>query len=337
MIADRPRHILLIRPSALGDVCRTVPVLVSLKRAYPDAQVDWLVQDSFMDAVGVHPDLGRAIPFPRKELGRYGRSLRLGRVLGWMNSVRRNDYDLVVDAQGLLRSGLIARGTGARRRIGYANAQEGARWLYSERHFIDTTRHTVDRMLALLEAAGVKAVRDMRLYTTKADRSEAEALCAQPGLVLAPTSRWAAKRWPIERFVALTERLLTAGVDRVTIVGGPDEREQCAPLTDRFARDPRVVDLVGQTRIGVLMAVIEQARVVVANDSAALHMAVGFNRPMVALFGPTDVTRVGPYQREADVIEHRHPDDPLDHKNDALVSLMERITVDEVAAAVMAR
>ncbi len=366
-----PSRILLIRPSALGDVCRSVPVLVSLKRAFPEAAVDWLVQDSFVEAIEAHPDLHQAIPFPRKQLGRFMRTGRVDRVLGWMRSVRRNHYDLVVDAQGLLRSGLIARGTGARVRVGYANAQEGAAILYTDRHHIDRNLHAVDRMLALVEAAGVEPIADMKLYTSESARSEAETLCPDPTVVIAPTSRWAAKRWPIDRFADLTERLLesrcpdppssarresqcpdppssarresphhapkTAGGGTIAIVGGPGEEEQCAPLLERFADEPRVVNLVGRTSIGTLMAIIERARVVVANDSAALHMAVGFGRPTVALFGPTAVARVGPYQRQPEVIQHLEPGDTLDHKDAANVQLMERIRVEEVADITLQR
>ncbi len=330
MITPAPDNILIIRPSALGDVCRSVPVLVSLKRAFPGAAIDWLVQDSFVEAIEAHPDLDRAIPFPRKQLGRFMRTARVDRVLGWMRAVRRNNYDLVVDAQGLLRSGLIARGTGAKIRVGYANAQEGAAVLYTHKHHIDRNLHAVDRMLALVKAAGVEPIADMRLYTTEAARTEAETLCPEPATVIAPTSRWAAKRWPIDRFADLTGRLLDAGHGPIAIVGGPGEEGQCAPLLDRFAGESRVINLVGRTRIGVLMAIIERARVVVANDSAALHMAVGFGRPAVALFGPTHVARVGPYEREAEVIQHIQPEDTLDHKTEANVSLMERIQVEEV-------
>jgi len=335
MIAGSPRHILLIRPSALGDVCRTVPLVVSLKRAYPEAAIDWLVQDSFVEAVRAHPDLREAVPFPRKELGRFMKSGRIDRVLGWMNSVRRRDYDLVVDAQGLLRSGLIAWGTGSPRRVGFANAQEGAALFYNERHRIDRGIHTVDRMLGLLGAAGIEPVRDMRLSTTESDRVEAVGLCAEPGVVIAPTSRWPAKRWPIERFAEVVARLVEAGEPAVTIVGGPGEEPQCGPLLERFAGDARVTNLVGRTCVGVLMAVIERSTLVVANDSAALHMAVGFDRPTVALFGPTEVARVGPYQREAEVIQHLEAGDTLDHKRDEQVRLMERIGVEEVAAAAL--
>jgi len=114
------------------------------------------------------------------------------------------------------------------------------------------------------------------------------------------------------------------------IVGAASEREQCREVLEC---DPagRIVDLVGRTSIGELMALVERASLVVGSDSACLHMAVGFDRPLVGLYGPTDVARVGPYQRERWVIQKLAPDDVLDHKNDqAGASLMARITVDDV-------
>jgi ADP-heptose:LPS heptosyltransferase len=99
-----PSRILIIRPSALGDVCRTVPVLASLRRAWPQARIDWLVQDTFMDAIWYHPALTAAVPFPRAGLSADVKRLRLGRVLGWMGrTLREPGYDLVLDCQGLGR------------------------------------------------------------------------------------------------------------------------------------------------------------------------------------------------------------------------------------------
>jgi ADP-heptose:LPS heptosyltransferase len=95
-------------------------------------------------------------------------------------------------------------------------------------------------------------------------------------------------------------------------------------------KHPHFHDLIGATTIGQLMALVSRASMVIANDSAALHMAVGFNRALIALFGPTDVSRVGPFKREADVIQHLRESDVLTHKNPANVAIMERITVDEV-------
>ncbi|MFG0285085.1 MAG: glycosyltransferase family 9 protein, partial [Phycisphaerales bacterium JB039] len=156
--------------------------------------------------------------------------------------------------------------------------------------------------------------------------------------LLAPTSRWPAKRWPADRFRRLAEALLGQGaVDAVAVVGGPGEHNQCAPLADLAARDRRVVDLVGQTSVGGLMRLVQSAAVVIANDSAALHIAVGFDRPIVALYGPTDVNKVGPYGRAADVLQKLAPGDDLNHKRPENVRLMERVGVEEVLDAAIAR
>ena len=130
----------------------------------------------------------------------------------------------------------------------------------------------------------------------------------------------------------LGRRLLGAGAGRVVIVGGPGEREQVRPLLDWASGEPRAVDLIGETTVARLMAVVSRASLVVANDSAALHMAVGFDRALVALFGPTRVERVGPYRRDADVIQHARPGDRFEHKCDD-GEMISRIGVEEVVAA----
>ncbi len=332
-----PRKILLIRPSALGDVCRTVPVVASLRRAYPDAAIDWLVQDTFVDAVAHHPALRRVIPFPRKALGR---SLLRGNplpTLAFLRTLRSEHYDLTIDAQGLGRSGLFAWATRAARRVGYAHAPEGA-WLgYTHLAREPKSRHTVDRMLGLLRPLGVPAVSDLRLFADPQAVSDVVVEHAEPYALLAPTSRWASKRWPADRFAELARRLIERGVPRIVVVGSPSERNQCTPLLELAASSPRVTDRVGSTSVAQLMALVSRAKLVVANDSAALHMAVGFDRPTVALYGPTDVSRVGPYRRDADVVQHIRRRDPIDHKTDANVALMERITTDEVYDACIER
>lgn len=332
----KPQRILLIRPSALGDVCRTVPLVVSLRRAYSDAHIDWLVQDSFAGAIAAHPALSSVVAFPRRELGKASKHGNLLPAMKWMRAHLTGRYDLVIDAQGLLRSAIFARATKAPRRIGHADAREGATLLYTHR-VPSTATHTVDRMLELLPAAGAAPIADMQLYAPDADMHTAANEAPEGAVVLAPTSRWPAKRWPAERFAELTTRLLDAGAKAVVIVGGNSERDQIAPVLQLAEADDRVIDLVGRTSISSLLAHIARATLVIANDSAAAHIAVGFDRPLVALYGPTDVAKVGPYRREADVIQHVKPGDKLTHKDDATVELMQRISTDEVFAAAIAR
>jgi ADP-heptose:LPS heptosyltransferase len=191
-------------------------------------------------------------------------------------------------------------------------------------------------MLALVEAAGVEPIRDMRLYTGAKERAFVERhLGVRRYAVIAPTSRWPGKRWPADRFAAVAESLLTMGFDAVALVGGKSERDQCAPLLDLTTREPCVLDLIGATTVGELMALVYSSALVIANDSAALHMAVGFDRPALGLFGPTRVDLVGPYGRDADVIQHVEADEMLDHKHDADgMAFMARIGVGEVISRV---
>lgn len=336
MVSSRPENVLIVRPSALGDVCRTVPVLVSLRRAWPDARIDWVVRDSLAPAVAAHPDLTEIVPFPRSRFaGAWRRPAVAGEMVAWARALRRRRYDLVIDCQGLSRSGLITKLTGAPCRVGFRSARELAALAYTRRVDHDPAAHTVDAMLALVAAVGVEPVKDLRLHVNDDDRRWWADRRAAGGLdryaVLAPTARWASKRWPTDRWRDLAAAMAGHGHERLVIVGGPGEETQAAGIA------PEAMDLVGSITIGRTMAVIAAADVVVAHDSAPLHMAVGFDRPCVGLFGPTDPDIVGPYERPEAVVRpasaaparsyrHRHVDDEL----------MRRITVDDVLARVNA-
>jgi lipopolysaccharide heptosyltransferase I len=343
-----PARILIIRPSALGDVCRSVHVAASLRAAFPDAHIAWLVQRGFEDAVRAHPAVDEVLPFARREMARPWRP-RSGRALrAFVADLRRRRFDLVVDAQGLARSGLIALATGARTRIGFAGAREGAWLAYNRRVAAPADGHAVDRMLALAVAAGGRASVDLRLFVPAEDaawwererpwRSPSE----RPVVVLAPTARWRCKQWPAERFAALAAGQLAAGRN-VVLVGAPGEEVAVAAARPAGAPEAGgdaagVLDLAGRTRVGQMMAVLAGASAVVAGDSAALHMAAGLGVPTVALFGPTDPRLVGPRGGPTIVLRHVDPgEDPIRYRrlrdDDRH---MRRIEGDEVAAAVEA-
>lgn len=301
-----PERILIVRPSALGDVARTVPALVSIRRAWPDAQIDWLVNDHMADAVRHHPAVTEVIPFARERFGRVYRSWGAVReLLGLVGRLRRQRYDVVYDLQGLIRSGVLTAATRARRRVGAVDAGELAWMFYNCRHRIGPTPHTVDRMLAVLEADGIDPVRDMRLYVGEADRAWADDWLAKHGLVdapyavLAPTAKWLSKCWPAERFARIAQRLADLNMRDAVVVGAPGERDQVDAMLASAAPPPgsvRLRDLAGQTTVGQLMAILQTCSLLVCNDSGALHLALGLGRRAVGIFGPTDVDKVGPYR-----------------------------------------
>ena len=144
-----PQRILFIRPSALGDVVRSLPVVASLRAAFPEATIDWLVQTEFVDAVAAHPDVTAVIPFNRSRLGRWYLPGGLRSIRTLVGQLRERRYDLVIDGQGLGRSGYLARATRAPRRVGPDDAREFG-WLgYTQRVKRHKT-HTVERMLELV-------------------------------------------------------------------------------------------------------------------------------------------------------------------------------------------
>lgn len=333
---ETPSRILIIRPSALGDVCRTVPALVSLRRAFPNAEIDWLVQDAFADAIRYHPALTNVVEFHRNKLSKglaRGTTLPFWRFL---RSLRERRYDVVYDLQGLLRSGFFAWATRAPRRVGLQNARELG-WLgLTHRYFAPRTDHAVERMLQVLRHDGIPTCEDMRLYSAPQSAQKVAAdpeLKAGPYAVIAPTSRWTGKRWPADRFALVCSALLDKGYARVVLVGAPNEREQCAPLLELASRERRLIDRIGKTPIDDLMALIERSALVIANDSAVVHMAVGFARPLIGLYGATSPRLDGPFHREADVIYHP-PAQAVRHKSLATNELMLGITVEEVRARI---
>lgn len=309
----RGLRILIVRPSALGDVARTVPALVTLRHAHPDAQIDWLVHEAYRDAVAHHPALSGTIPFPRGRFGRFWTPTMWGRLGSYCMSLRQRRYDIAIDLQGLLRSGLLTLASGAARRIGYANARELASLGYNAACPVDPKLHAVERMLSLLEASGYSPVRDMRLYVSAADqtwwleeRRQLGLAVDEPYACLAPTAKWQCKCWPLDFYRETARRLLDTGIAGRTLVllASPAEAPQVQPLVEALGPHARI--LQPRTTVGRLMAILQQTSLLVCNDSAPLHLAVGLDRPTVAIFGPTDPALVGPYLRPDCVVQPDH-------------------------------
>lgn len=308
-----PRRVLIVRPSALGDVARTVPALVTLRRALPNAHIDWLVHEAYVDVIRHHPALDGAVLFPRNRFSKLHQNPRIAReAWAWARRLRAQRYDLVIDLQGLFRSGLFTWLTGAGRRVGYANARECA-WLgYNHRYRIDRQVHTVDRMLSLLEAEGLVAAHDMGLHLGPDDLQWLKDFLEVHGgstfryACVAPTARWKCKCWPIEYYQQIAQKLLETGLagEKLVILAAPGERDQVRPIIDALGQTGRVI--FPRTTVGQMMALLSRASLLVCNDSAALHIAVGFDRPIACVFGPTDPRLVGPYRRGDSIIQPGH-------------------------------
>ncbi|HLL89869.1 MAG TPA: lipopolysaccharide heptosyltransferase I [Tepidisphaeraceae bacterium] len=332
-----PRKVLIIKPSAVGDVVHALPVLNLVRRRWPRAHVAWLVTPACAGLLDRHPQLNDVILFDRKRLGGSWRSpAAFKELLAFGRSLRERNFDLVIDLQGLFRSGWLAHQTGAPRRVGFARAREAAWAFYTHQVAVHTPeQHALDRYLTVAEALGCgRGPVAFPFATDDADRRAVAPLLpgggTKPYAVLVPGTNWATKRWPVQRFAqvaqAMNERFGLATV----LTGAPSD----AAVAQAILAD---ANLVGRTTLRQLCAIIEGAALVVANDSGPMHIAAALGRPLVSVFGPTNPVRTGPYNRPDSVVRLDIPCSPCSSRACSHTSCLHWLGVEPVLEAAAAQ
>ena len=302
---DGARRLLLVKPSALGDVVHALPVAATLHRRYPNIALHWLVEEEAADIVRGHPALSGVVVSGRK---RWLRQLQrpaqipttLGEIRCFAAELRNRRYDAVLDLQGLLKSALYVLATGAPIRVGFAEGREGAPWILTHRIVAPPQPvHAVDRYLAL--AAAVDAtdpVRDFHISLSPEDLAAARSHLATcrvppgcPRVALHPAARWRTKLWEVPRWRELATALLSEGMGVILTGSREDEPLGTAILAGLH---PQPLSLIGSLTLKQLVAVLREVDLLVTVDSGPMHLGAAVGTPVVALFGPTDPLRTGP-------------------------------------------
>jgi lipopolysaccharide heptosyltransferase I len=301
-------RIVLIKPSAAGDVVHTLPVLVKLRARYPAARIDWLITPENAELVRCHPALSNVVLFDRRRLARFGRDWTATKGLfTLLGTIRRSRYDLVVDLHGQLRSALFTLAAGSAVRVGFERTREGAWLSYTHRIPLPTMEvHAVDRYLWLGSVLGFDDLPpDFELHLPPEAEMGVDELLRRHGLndrpyaLLVPGTVWETKHWRVEGFADVARHLLASGL-AVVLAGSPRDRERCRQVA---ACCPGTCDLSGQTTLAGLAVLIRRAAACVTNDSGSMHIAVALARPLVSVFGPTSPLRTGPYGRGEVVVQ----------------------------------
>jgi heptosyltransferase-1 len=270
--------ILLIKPSALGDIVQALPVLTGLKRRWPAAQIDWIVNDSLREILEGHPCLRQTILYPRR---RWTTPARLPEMWRWGQKLREEKYDITIDLQGLLRSALMTWAANSPRRIGLESAREGSRAIYNE-IIADTAISAAERYLTCLEHLDIPVQRLDFQLVPRAPLPEALQRFG-PYIALHPYSRWRTKLWPWRYY----QELITSMPEHKFVVVGE------GPWFPLPTGD-RLIDLRGQLTIGTLVTVLSRAQSVLSTDSGPAHIAGALGRPTLVLFGATDWRKTKP-------------------------------------------
>jgi heptosyltransferase I len=307
MAAER---IALVKLSSLGDVVHALPVAATLRAARPQAWLAWIVERREAALLHDHPALDEVIVVDTRRwrqarhptaLVAAARDIRAAR-----RRLRAQRFDVVLDLQGLIKSGVLAAATGAPRRIGFERTlrREPLSAIFSNQHVVPpATAHVVEQYLALLRPLGITTPRlEFRLPTVAAAETRADEWLATVGLkprqrlvVLNPGAGRADKRWAVARFVELASRLGQESAAHVIVAWGPGEEGAArAIVAGAGATAPRAL-LAPPTDLHELIALLRRASVMVAADTGPLHLAAALGTPCVGLYGPTAAARNGPY------------------------------------------
>jgi heptosyltransferase I len=329
------RRIGIIKPSALGDVVQTLPLLPILRQRFPAARISWVIQRELRDLVEGHPDVDDVLPIDRRPTW--------SQVPSFLSEVRRRRWDVVFDLQGLLRSAIITMASGARWRVGLETAREGAAWATNVT--IPQTSRVVPayaRYWRLAELFGAThEQRQAWITVSTADLRFAEETLStmpRPWIGLQWGAQWETKRWPIAKFGEVLRRALQTFGGSVIVVGGRGERSTCATLTQSLAAEcggSRVRNLAGETTLKQLAAVLQRLDVMVSNDSGPLHLAAELGRPGLGVFTCTSAVRSGPPGAQHVFVSSRLPCAAsyckvCPHTGSAHLACHDEVTVDNV-------
>jgi 3-deoxy-D-manno-octulosonic-acid transferase/heptosyltransferase-1 len=357
-------NILIVKLSAIGDVIHTLPSLAALRRCHPDADITWVVEEAAADLLTENPDLNRVIVSGRK---RWIQELRRGKIaaplremLSFFREIRRRPYDLVIDFHGLLKSAAIVLISGGRRKLGYDSLQELSGLFYNEKIPEDLGKHAVDRYLDFVRhlaggpngrnAACLKGPPEFTITVGEEERRRVAALLDEHAQILLPakTDRpgeaerkrgfvavnpvafWETKLWEDEKFAELGDRFREELGIGIVLTGG-----EAGPLERiRGRMRTKAVNLGGRTTLRELACLYRQAALLVTTDSGPMHLAAAMGTPVVALFGPTDPARTGPYGPGHRVIRRALSCAPCLRKRCDTPRCMTEISVEEVFEAV---
>ena len=319
----------------MGDILHALPAVTALRRAHPEWVIDWVAEPRWRALLvadgslgfrtastcepGCEPGCNPARPVvdgihlaATREWRKNALDLRtLREIRGLRYALANGKYDVVLDLQGAIRSGVIGRMAGCRRVIGEANPRErAARWLYTER--VETAAaHVIQQRLELAAAVAGDDLKPIlpQLPVDGAAEDWVELLLplrdSQRAVLMNPGAGWGAKRWPVERYAVVAKGLIDRGL-RVFVNTGPGE--EC--LAESMVRSVAAVNLLNCS-LEQLIAVTRRVSLAIAGDTGPLHLACALGRPVVGIYGPTDPSRNGPFGTPFRVL--RSPESRRDH------------------------
>lgn len=292
------KNILIVKLSAIGDVIHALPVASAIKKGCPDAKITWIVEQPAYDLLTNNPNIDEIIIFDKKRYKSLVGLLKNGGELS--RKLRGHSFDLALDLQGLFKSAAIALLSGANKRFVYCNARELSHLISQKVCGEYSEGHVIDRYLDVVRHLGIKVGKPhFDVINTAEEQKECLEIIAKAGLdvshqhvILAPGTNWSTKCWPTKHYARLAELLNGNGIG-CAVVGGKGDNTLAEEIIQNTSA--RIANLTGKTSLKQLAYIIRRSSAFVGGDTGPMHLAVAVGTPVVALFGPTDPKRNGPY------------------------------------------
>ena len=293
--------ILIVRLGSLGDIIHAVPAAAAIRRALPQASIDWLVDTRHRDVLELVPVVDRRIAVDTSSAG------SLSSAIG---ELRRTGYDAALDLQGLLKSAVLARLSGAARVIGFPAdllRERAARFFYTETAG-DVAPHVIDKNLSMLKAIGVRMpdvrfpLDDRSPHVVAEARRRLGIAEDKPFALLNPGAAWPNKRWPPVYFGEVSRELAKRHDLRSLVLWGPGEEQIAGAVA---AASDNTAAVSPPTTIADIVSLTKAAALMISGDTGPMHIAGASGTPLVGIFGPTDPQRNGPWS-EDDLVVSRH-------------------------------
>ncbi|HEX5069376.1 MAG TPA: lipopolysaccharide heptosyltransferase I [Vicinamibacterales bacterium] len=293
-------RILIVRLGSLGDLVHTLPAVAAIRRTYPHAEIDWLVDAPHRAFLELVPAVSSLIVLRDRSASAW---------LAARRAMRARRYDVALDFQGLLKSAALARLSGAARIVGFDRPglrEPLAAPLYGERVRVDDSQHVISKNLALAAAIGATTTQwEFPIAAVESPAvSEFLATVREPFAVINPGAAWPNKRWPPERLGAVARHVRDRHRMNAVVLWGPAEDAAARDVVDASGGIAR---LAPETGLPELVALLRRASLMVSGDTGPVHIAGALGVPIVALFGPTTPGRNGPWS-SADICVSRYAD-----------------------------
>ncbi|MFZ5997243.1 MAG: lipopolysaccharide heptosyltransferase II [Nitrospirota bacterium] len=330
-IKKLPRKVLIIKPSSLGDVVHSLPFLDAMNETFRTAEIHWVIARGLEGLLDSHPMVHK-LWIINKDQWKNVRRIKgtVTEVRELFRALRNERFDITVDLQGLLRSGLITRATLAPIRVGFGEAREGSGLFYTHKVTGGREIHAVDRYLKIAAALGceIKAVR-FPLPLIK-ESKKVQLLKEEMGsyAVIVPGARWMTKRWPARRFGTIASFLPMRSV----VIGALSDAEMGKEIES--ASGGKAWSMAGKTDLKELISIIRGARLAITNDSGPMHIAAACGIPVVAIFGPTNPVRTGPYGKNNAILQTDAVCAPCYKKSCKTMRCMDDVTIERVLKAI---